>query len=81
MSRNGNNKLPSYGIEMSILENEKDEKGILLLESMPLLGVIDVEQAKVTKVTTNENWRKWYPIWQNPQALALQERKLETVMK
>ena len=68
---NGNNKLPgvpSYSMGMTLLEDDRDGEDVL--EAMPV-GVIGVrENPPRVAVTPNEDWRKWYPAWQNPQALA-----------
>jgi hypothetical protein len=70
---NGNNKppgLPSFSMEMSILED--DSEGNNTLESMPV-GVVGIESIDIPNDTSNESWRKWYPIWQSSLAHAKEE--------
>ena len=68
---NGKNKppgLPSYSMEMSILEDINN--GDDLLDSMPV-GSMNMRIDDIPESTEiNEGWRKWYPSWQHPQALA-----------
>jgi hypothetical protein len=69
----GNNKppgLPSFGMSMNII---KDDDHGDILESMPV-GVINVENNVIPEIhEIDRNWRKWYPIWQNPLALAREQ--------
>jgi hypothetical protein len=61
---------------MSLIVND-DEKGDVL-ESMPV-GFIELRAPERQTLNPSEasedaeGWRKWFPFWQNPQALAQEQ--------
>jgi hypothetical protein len=73
MPGNGKNKppgVPSYSMEMTVIESTEDASDVL--DSMPL-GSINIEtNLNIEPVikTENDDWRKWWPIWQNPASQA-----------
>ena len=70
----GNNKppgLPSYSMEMTILDEDLDDGDTL--DTMPV-GAIDFgEPDNQEFIESAESWREWYPTWKNPQALAREQ--------
>jgi hypothetical protein len=72
---NGNNKppgVPSYSMNMTIIEDNDSQDNASVLSSMPV-GSINMESIEEIKTASNEDWRKWYPTWKNPQALAREQ--------
>ena len=70
---NGSNRppgVPSYSMNMEVIES--DDSGETL-ESLPV-GFIDVSPGTVAteipEPVIDNGWRKWYPDWQDPRALA-----------
>lgn len=66
--------LPSFSMEMNVVEDDNEETQVL--DSMPV-GSIDVGNIDlnlpINEAEPDEGWRKWYPIWQHPQAFAREE--------
>jgi Zinc knuckle len=76
MPGNGNNKppgVPSYSMEMAVIESDDSGEA---LESMPV-GFINVNPEvtiqNIPEPIINNEWRKWYPLWQSPKASAPNE--------
>ena len=62
----GINKLPgvpSYSMEMSIIEDDEDSTDSEALYSMPV-GLISMETIKPLDAEP-EHWQEWYPTWQD----------------
>ena len=59
--------IPSYNMEMTLIEDNSDPGEVL--ESMPV-GVIEVKNSSAYVRRPTINWRKHYPIWQQPTTLA-----------
>ena len=70
MAGKGNNKppgLPSYSMEMTILDEDLDDGDTL--ETMPV-GAINFGESEIQELDESEGgWREWYPTWKSPQAL------------
>ena len=67
----GGNKppgVPSYSMDMTVITDDNDSEDVI--QTMPV-GAIDMEPVVAQAANeSNEGWRKWYPTWQHPQALA-----------
>ena len=64
--KGGTNKppgVPSYSMEMSLVEDISDSKEVL--ESVPL-GYLGMKMNHVPINQEPENWQNYYPIWQQP---------------
>ena len=67
---NGSNKppgLPSYSMDMTLLEDEPDKNDVL--ESMPV-GVMGIERARTSVSEPDESWHKQYLMWQHDKTQA-----------
>ena len=53
--------VPNYSMEMQLLEDKSDSKEIL--ESIPV-GCMGIQMDPVPLVFEPEDWRKYYPMWQ-----------------
>ena len=70
----GGNKppgVPSYSMDMNVITDDNDSEDVI--QTMPV-GAIDMEPVVAQAANeSNEGWRKWYPTWRHPQALAREQ--------